>query len=419
MKRILVNLFVFALVGILNSHLHASTTVFVVSEASGAALQRAIDAAASGDTIAFHPSLYANGIATVTLTETIVINKNLVIYGPGQDLLVINGNGHRIFFVGKGNVRVENLRLEGGLAEGSFGGYGFIPGGGGAGLGGAVFVNKNAFFFGVNVTFSRCFAERGVGGIRADWEDWRDVLSGDERELLWTLASGGGGGFCESSSGRTGGTGFPLEDGDGGLGAKYSDTIETRRGGNGGFGAGGGGTYTSGYGLGGFGGGAGVLLGFFVNGAYYYYEYAENPGGPFGGNSYKRWAGEGAGLGGAIFVRQGGFLYLDGCVFTDNGIQPSNYSYSGNAEIDNKIHGKEKGGAIFVMDGATAKLRGCSFKNNIALNSAGVEGFVYNMLSDTQDVYGVINELMDSDVSAFPPQGGSSVPSWSLYDNAE
>ncbi|HTI69105.1 MAG TPA: LamG-like jellyroll fold domain-containing protein [Candidatus Limnocylindria bacterium] len=217
------------------------------------------------------------------LTNSIVIN------GPGTTNLTISGQGqNRIFFVDAvgGSVGINNLTLADGYARGSDGG---VQAGGGAGLGGAMFVNRGAVTVS-GVLFTNNAAVGGNGG--------RPV------EVFGINCSGVGGG---------GGSGYP------GVGGSGNDFIggqgvcaKSGFGGDGGFGAGGGGGSTVGLtgdpnkgGNGGFGGGGGGSA-----------TLIRAPGGLYGGTSgsgiygglrtggLARGAGGGGGaLGGSVFVR--------------------------------------------------------------------------------------------------------------------
>jgi hypothetical protein len=173
------------------------------------------------------------------------IANNITINGDGAVLARVGSAPFRIFNVSggldtlpAGQLNLENLTVEGGLAQGGAGGAGYEGGGGGAGLGGAIF-NEGTLDL-VGVTLTQNIAQGGDGG---------DFQFGSQTD-------GFGGGLANTPSlGSFGG---------GGAGGLLSN--------DGGFGGGGGGRHT-----GGFGGGSGSSSGL---------------GGAGGG---------GAGLGGAIF----------------------------------------------------------------------------------------------------------------------
>ena len=98
----------------------------------GISLRDAIAAAVSGDTINFAASLTSGGPASIVLTHgQLLINKSLVINGPGANLLTIdasgndptptqdNGDGSRVFNIDDGSnnsvdVVISGLTLTGG-----------------------------------------------------------------------------------------------------------------------------------------------------------------------------------------------------------------------------------------------------------------------------------------------------------------
>jgi hypothetical protein len=99
------------------------TVTSAADDGSASSLRGEIDAAQSGDTIVFDPSL--NG-QTITLGGLqLEINKNLTIQGPGAGLLAINGGDpggvnpysvqSRVFRVDAGaNATISGLTIEGG-----------------------------------------------------------------------------------------------------------------------------------------------------------------------------------------------------------------------------------------------------------------------------------------------------------------
>jgi CSLREA domain-containing protein len=161
-----------------------------------------------------------------------VIRSTIVIEGNGAKITRANGAGSfRLFHVarsgdtlvggvvaGAGDLTLRNVTLSGGLAQGGDGGSGLYGGGGGSGLGGAIYV-------------------RGTLTIA------RSTLQGNS-------AQGGNGGSSDAARGGSGGGG-----GIGGRGGKGSTSPGAGGGGGGGFGGGGAGTYG---GPGGFGGGGGA-----------------------------------------------------------------------------------------------------------------------------------------------------------------
>src|SRR5689334_20494908 len=81
----------------------ASLTVTNLDDSGPGSLRQAIAAAQPGDTITFDPSL-AGGAITLT-SGKLVVDKDLVITGPGPAQLAISGNqSSTVFEVGTGNI---------------------------------------------------------------------------------------------------------------------------------------------------------------------------------------------------------------------------------------------------------------------------------------------------------------------------
>jgi hypothetical protein len=252
------------------------------NDTDNGSLRYAVDNACVGSTIAL-----TNLSGTISLSSRMRIDDSLTIVGPGANSLAINGqNQTRIFFIGGGTVSISGLTLENGAGIGGSSGFG----GGGPGMGGAIFMNGGALTV-TGVTFS---------GNSAQATSTND-------------AAGGGGGFggapTSSFQGGPGGDLFgiggnygvgPVVGGPGGPGAGGGFP-----GGSGGFGGGGGG----GDGTGGFGGGGG-------NG--------DGTGG-YGGGSGGTYGGAGAGFGGAIF-EYAGTLTLTNDTFLSNSAIGGSYN---------------------------------------------------------------------------------------------
>ncbi len=362
---------------------------------TGLSLREALSQIGSGGEIEISESILPATFTINSVSRQFVIEKNVKIKVPSSKPFVVDGNGGRAFFVKSGHLFLENMKIVNGVAKGGDGGDGGLGGGGAAGMGGSVFINTNAVLSAINVQFENSTVQGGKGG---------------NADFLTSYGGGGGGIWGDGASeknGAYGGSGWPLSDwiaypdmiiqyvngGDGGGGAGFIHCY----GGNGGFGGGGGSTVLAVWGKGGFGGGSGGVFD---------RSFGRTVPGAFGGGGYFD-GGGGAGLGGALFVRTGGSLFLDRCMMTNNfagGGAP------GDGLPDFANPGLGKGGAIFVMDGATAKMRDCSFAGNKASNSTKGEGFAYYMLSDTPDVYGVIHDLSDGDIGAFPSADATPTP---------
>ena len=413
----------------------------------GVTLRDALRLVASGGEILISESSASASLTIDPAKGYFLIEKNVKIKSLGKEPFVIDGNKSAVFFVKSGHLLLQNIKIINAKTTGGNGGFGHengIGGGGAAGMGGAVFVNSNAFLTCINAVFVNCMAQGGKGG---------DSLSSDVNYY----EGGGGGGIGGNGQDtmivnrRTDDGIIYMDPGYGGSGWPLSYEL-AKPGEKGNDGAGGGGL-NSGYGLGGFGGGGGGIgFGFseempsnneypVSNGGFggggggtwfrgshgVYYLPAPLKGGLFGGDAPYFAGGGGAGLGGAIFVREYGKVFLDHCEFLDNTAKggpggnpniPARY-YENNTIVSVNSTGQGKGGGIFVMDNAMAKVRNCVFNGKTTANAGEIDGFVYNMSVDTPDIYGVLNELSDSDISAFPGGDGNPVDFWFLYDDVE
>lgn len=345
------------------------------------------------------------------LTGVIVLESDLPpirfetkIVGSGKSNLTISGNSeHRVFSVLQGDTIIKSLTVSGAYAKGGNGGNGGDSGGGGGGgMGAALFIYKgNVGCY--DVDFVNNKVQGGNGGTTSS---------------SYAYGSGGGGGFggdgenAKSSGSAAGGSGGVLEE-KGQGGCSGGDSIQAGNGGFGGGGGGGDGVYANGEiycgGSGGFGGGGGGT-----------HEY-NNPNvemghaGLFGGyGSNMGIGGGGAGLGGAIFVRENAKLFLVNCSFTGNsavgGLSPSIPFYSTTISGEN---GQGKGGAVFAMENAVVKVSNITFSGNTAGNPSVRETPAYflNTPLDSNDFFGTFQEIED-DSTAFPPSAASN---WFLY----
>jgi autotransporter-associated beta strand protein len=298
--------------------------------------------------------------ASVMAGETLTIN------GMGNTL--DGGGAEQGLFIYSGQVNINNLTIANALAQGGAGGDGAFlgkAGGGGAGLGGGLFVAGTANGGAApaivtldHVSFSHDSAIGGFGGGGANTSGSADAggggLGGDGFNLAYSAGGGGGGGIGRAAAtsggaagiipGLGGGGGafsFGHGGGGGGVGGQVStstaggaggfgggggggnvgygssggsSSLNLGKGGAGGFGGGGGGSANTG-GAGGFGGGGGS---------------GQNPGaGGFGaGNgTYTGGAGGGFGAGGDIFVQQGGALIIEGGSLAKGTVASGNYGY--------------------------------------------------------------------------------------------
>jgi hypothetical protein len=292
------------------------------------------------DTIRFAPSL-AGG--TLLLNQAWRNADHVCTFGPSSFELTksveIDGDpslgltlqrdatapAFRLFEVTAGaSLTLQDLTLEGGLAQGGNGGFG--GGGGAAGMGGAVF-NLGT----LTVRDSTFEANRAAGG------------NGGDSDLGSTDGAGG-------SNGSGGKSNF----GDGAAGGDVNTA------GTPGFGGGGGGAFEGGNV--GFAGGSGGRSAT-----------------PFGNVGFG--GGGGGGLGGAVF-NAAGSVALTNVTFTANTAQGGN---GGNGAQDNGGGGSGYGGALFNLNGL-ATLVNDTLANNGATAGAGGTGSSAGQ-ADGADVY--------------------------------
>jgi outer membrane autotransporter protein len=322
--------------------LSATAANFNVNNASD--LANAINNAANGDTITL--------TSDITLGSNLpAVTKNVTIEGNGMTLS--GANLYRGFIVGDPHnasvtptVAINDLSIVDALAKGGDGGtagqykVSFSPffqrgggGGGGAGLGGALLVLAEANVTVTNVAFESNNAQGGNGGGRS---------------RNFSYGGGGGGGYLDSGgnaayfccNGGNGGAGGGGEGG-AGVGIIYGGTPPQA----GGFGGGGGGAgFDLGRGArgqqlgiggnGGFGGGGGgnaLEIGGTMSPRTPRTKARGGFGGGYGATEY---GGGGAGLGGAVFVQQGGALALAGSLIV-SGNTVIGGSRGGNAQRGN------------------------------------------------------------------------------------
>jgi hypothetical protein len=465
---------------------------YTVTSATDAALRAAI-ASANADAAAATVNFNLPGGGAITLTSMlpIVTNPNgVTIDGAngGQGAITINGSstsastGDRILFFGisadtsnaslpvtpSTSFSVSNLTLANGNARGGNGGQSSLGAGGGAGLGGAIFVNAGVLTL-ANVTFVGNQAVGGAGGIAPGS----------------TLAYGGGGGMGGNgatgvtSNGQGGGGGFGIG-ADGGLGAShpagyagafYNGNVggnsggaagnwtgagaqnggaggingggggagpwvgdlpggggggvggggrpgNSSGGGDGGFGGGGGGGSkgSKGAGRGGFGGGAGGGGGggggFGGGGGGGNSQLPGFGGGGAGSSGTARPGGGGAAMGGAVFVRSGASLNLG------TGVSFSGSAVTGGTSIAGAGQGL---GPDLFLDGVSAISKipmgsGATLTSNttfaVKINGAGAAGTAYSQLAVTGSV-NLANATLILDGGYVPAAGNSFI----LVDN--
>ena len=345
---------------------HADT-VFVGNSADSGygSLRQSIEIAQDGDVVSFdylcllgcHYNIYlfsqGNNQGFPGPTALTISGKSITIEAPHLGDVTLHAQpgttsatGLRLFYVDTGaGLTLHNIVLKDGMAIGGNGGAAFKgPGGGGAGLGGAIFTQGDLVLDNVTIenngatggsglssgVFDKNFG--GGGGMGGDGGGYdmgagggTGGNAGPTPQFGDCAATGGpglagvGGGSAGCFGGTPGGAGLSGGGGGagwGGSGGAGSDgggggssggfSKAGGDGGNGGFGGGGGGNYGSGHkaGDGGFGGGGGATgsgsPGFGGVG-----------GGIGGGYSHQgSHGGGGAGFGGAVFARNGGSVTI-------------------------------------------------------------------------------------------------------------
>jgi hypothetical protein len=337
---------------------------------------------------------------TITLTQELplILGNGTVIDGGSNDVTIDGAGAYRAFFVGNGlsiiSVTIQNLTIHNAVAPGGSGGTGdetAYGGGGGAGLGGAIFVMNGANLTIANLALESSAATGGSGAAAGN-----TVGAGAGGGGMGGaggfgganfLAGGGGGGFGVGAAGGNavggdlgtngldgqftdgasgggpgsgtatpganggGGAGASPDDGNGGGGGGgaggFSGTVDM--GGDGGFGGGGGGVGATlkaagngGFGGGGGAGGAGGGDGGFGGGGGGNTSSSTGVGGFGGGSGSATGGGGGAGMGGAIFVMAGGGLTVAGTLTI------SGNTVSGGAGASGAGNGSAFGSGIFL-----------------------------------------------------------------------
>jgi hypothetical protein len=316
--------------------------------------------------------------STIKLKSRLRIDDNLTISGPATGTVTIDGgNQTRLFFIGNGAVTMSNLTLQNGLAKGGASAYG----GGGAGMGGAIFMQGGSLTLS-NMTFT---GNRAVGGSVGLGDLGLAGGGGFAGDAQQTAQGGGQGGPSGDLFGLPGFLhGAPGDAGAGGSGGGWNVGDYILSGGNGGFGAGGGGgryaqkLNSSGNGGFGGGGGYGILACSPIPSCGLYL--APGTGGYGAGNGYAtnivsqtNFGGAGAGFGGAIFVNSGQ-LALNGVEFNNNSAVAGQLGGTGGDGGDTTLDGQGKGGALFIYNGAIVLNNGATFGTQGPANIAADAG---------------------------------------------
>lgn len=330
----------------------------------------------------------------------------------GQNYVINGASQYRGLFVYSGSTSVQNLTITNAVAQGGRGGDGTWAGGGGAGLGGALFVNSGATVTVSNVNLNGNAAGGGAGGSQIGGNgiggggglggnggngpgtsgggggglgtgaNGGSVVSGSGSPGIVSGAAGGGNSASPGFGGANGGGGGAGSGSGGGGGGVSGVNGIMANGGNGGFGGGGGGSSNlSGTGAGGFGGGANGL---WLSGAIGGFGGGGSGAGGFGGGAGSGASGGGggggAGMGGAIFVVEGGTLNLQG-----------NFSINGNT--------------VTAGAGGSSAQAGSAFGSGIFLQGNGALTFNTGAL-DNQTVANAIADQTGSGGSGTYLTGG-------------
>ncbi|MGJ8662277.1 MAG: choice-of-anchor D domain-containing protein [Marinicella sp.] len=272
-----------------------------------------------------------NTDVTITGVMKRLIDSNTTLQSDATRRTIDGNNQFRPLFIKSGQVTIQDLDINNGLAEGGSS----TNGGRGAGLGGGLFVYDGDILIN-NVQITNTVAIGG-GGIIATGGGGGMFGNGNRS----------GGGLFESATldaGAYGGYGnYQNEDPSFAQGGEFIGFSQFDDGGDGGFGAGAGYGYYGQGGNGGFGGGGGFG---------YYYNGGNGGFGAGSGSSFYGIAGEvgfaannrnAAGLGGGLFVRSGNLELID--------VTIENSTANSTGVAPNTSEGY--GGAIFVLHTTT------------------------------------------------------------------
>lgn len=367
---------------------HAATYPVTVANDPGSFDDASVAAAVSANTLTLSQAIRAANLnpgtdiielhTDVTITGVMkhLINSDLTLQSAaGSTHSISGGDQFRPLFIKSGTVTLKNLTIRNGLAKGGNSGFG----GGGAGLGGGLFVYDGTVLLD-QVAFNNNHAQGG--SLDNALREGGGGMFGDAR------GHGGGGLFASSTSsnGGYGGNGS-YGGGNGGFGSGGSSG-DNRGGfgggggagdsGDGGFGGGGGGISRGG-GDGGFGGGNGggsISL----------------SSGGFGGGS-SSFGGGGAGFGGAIFAMKG-TLTLKDVSFSGNVVTAGLGMISSGPRDDGQARAKD----VFIC---TSSLHSTAALCAATVNQCGI--------TSTSDIVGTFGTTCPSTITttATPMTGGT------------
>ncbi len=265
-----------------------------------------------------------NTDVTITGVMKRLIDSNTILQSDAIRRTIDGNNQFRPLFIKSGQVTIQDLDIENGLAEGGSS----HRGGKGAGLGGAVFLySGSSIFQNISIRNSIATGNPNIIGFGAGGAG------------MYGTSSQHGGGLFADADGIEGGYGgygnYQYNDANFGQGGLFDNNVGEA----GGFGAGGGYGYNQEGGAGGFGAGGG----------YSYYGNGGNGGfGAGGGNSEFGVGGVGgfgavgvnaAGFGGGIFVRSGSLQLND--------VTIENSQANSTGTVPNNSEGF--GGAVFIL----------------------------------------------------------------------
>ena len=325
-------------------------------------------------------------------SDIVVIGNGKTVSGDAKNNGQTDDGDVRPFFIKSGDVKFYDLTITNSTAKGGDSG----TGGGGAGMGGGMFIYDGDVFLS-NVTFSKNLAQGGSSDKSLGFGGGGLFGNGGDNGGGGLFASGSdidggygglgnyrdGSGYDDFGGGGDSGTYSNRSGGFGGGGAGSS----SNNGGDGGFGGGGG--YGNSGGGGGYGGGGG---GGAIGG---------QGGGGKGGNGFGDQTanggrgGGGAGLGGAISMRSG--------TLTLNSVNLNNNAAKGGSGANN---GEGLGGALFIMQSTTTDPEDGSglptslptvvsegtqptYSGNLANDDEGTS-------NNNDNVFGTVNTVTDS-----------------------